>query len=405
MSALVAVMLVFFIWALVAGRLGKWSITAPLVMVAAGMALTAGSDPFFVIHLETGSAETGIEVVLAILLFLDATEIPARAFRQHKGLVVRLLLIGLPLSLALAWLAGLVLFPDESYWLLAVMAAVVIPLDLSPAGSVLRDVRIPATIRETLNVEGGLNDGLIAPIFLLFLAGATSGATGDEPADVLADVAPTLVIAVLVGGAIGVLGARLMVTVFLAGWTEPSALRLGVLAVPLLGFGTAELLSGNGFIAAFVTGICFGTATRRLPADALHFTEDAGNMLSLVVWFIFGSLVNVALASGGLVAAIPYALIAVTVVRILPVMAALLGSGVSVRDAFVFGWLGPRGMGSIVFGLLAYIDLSSPQNDTVADVMVATVALSVALHGLTAGLIGAWFGRSGGTASKELPAG
>jgi NhaP-type Na+/H+ or K+/H+ antiporter len=115
------------------------------------------------------------------------------------------------------------------------------------------------------------------------------------------------------------------------------------------------------------------------------------------VWFIFGSLVNVALASGALWAAVPYALVALTVVRILPVMASLFRSGVSARDAFVLGWLGPRGMGSIVFGLLAYIGLSTPQNDTVADVMVATVALSVVLHGLTAGPIGAWYGRSGGT--------
>ncbi|MET0966075.1 MAG: cation:proton antiporter [Nakamurella sp.] len=401
MAGLVAVMLVFFIWALVAGRLGKWSITAPLAMVVAGMVLTAGANPVFVIELETSSAETGIEVVLALLLFLDATEIPAKAFRQHKGLIVRLLFIGIPLSLGVAWLAGALLFPGASPWLLAVMATVVIPLDLAPAGPILRDRRIPATIRETLNVEGGLNDGLIAPIFLICLAGATSGAAGDEPVAVLVDALPTLIIAVLVGLAIGLLGARLLIVVFRAGWTESSSLRLGILAVPLLSFGTAILLSGNGFIAAFVTGICFGSATRRLPADALHFTEDAGTMLSLIVWFIFGSLVNVALGSGALWAAVPYALIALTVVRILPVMASLFGSGVSARDAFVLGWLGPRGMGSIVFGLLAYIGLSAPENDTVADVMVATVALSVVLHGLSAGPIGAWYGRSSG--KKAIP--
>src|SRR4029079_15057341 len=130
--------------------------------------------------------------VLAILLFLDATEISVRAFRQHRGLIVRLLFIAIPLSLGVAWLAGLVLFPGESPWLLAVIATAVIPLDLAPAGPVLRDRRIPARIRETLNVEGGLNDGLIAPIFWICLAGAPSGAAGDEPIVVLVNALPTL---------------------------------------------------------------------------------------------------------------------------------------------------------------------------------------------------------------------
>jgi NhaP-type Na+/H+ or K+/H+ antiporter len=404
MAGLVAVMLVFFIWALVAGRLGKWSITAPLAMVVAGMALTAGSDPIFVIELETGSAETGVEIVLALLLFLDATEIPVKAFRQHRGLIVRLLCVALPLSLGVAWLAGLLFFPGESYWVLALLATVIIPIDLAPAGPVLRDQRIPATVRETLNVESGLNDGLIAPVFLICLAGATSGTAGEEPVEALIDALPALIIATLVGLVIGLLGARLMITVFRAGWTEPSALRLGVLAMPLLAYGTAIVLSGNGFIAAFIAGICFGTATRRLPADALHLTEDAGTMLSLITWFIFGALVNVALLSGGLWAALPFAIVGLTIVRVVPVMAALLGSGLSTRDAFVLGWLGPRGLASIVFGLLAYIGLTSPQNDTVADVMVATVVLSVVFHGLTVRMIGAWYGsRPKGLDQKLLP--
>src|ERR1700712_1747499 len=190
MAGLVAVMLVFFIWALVAGRLGRWSVTAPLAMVVAGMALTAGSNPVFVIDLETGSAETGVEIVLALLLFLDATEIPVKAFRQHRGLLVRLLCVALPLSLGVAWLAGLLFFPGESYWVLALLATVIIPIDLAPAGPVLRDQRIPATVRETLNVESGLNDGLIAPVFLICLAGATSGTAGEEPVEALIDASP-----------------------------------------------------------------------------------------------------------------------------------------------------------------------------------------------------------------------
>ena len=392
MSALIAVMLVFFVWALVAGRLSSWSVTAPLAMLLAGILLTAGSDPFFVINLETGSAESGVEIVLALLLFLDATEISLAAFRRHRTIIVRLLGIALPLSLGVAWVLGLIFFPDENYWVLAVLATVVVPVDHAPAAPATRDQRIPAAVRDSLNVESGLNDGLVAPLFLFCLAAATAGAGDDSATEALFAALPALVIAVLVGAAIGVLGAELMIRAFRAGWTEPSSLRLGVLTMPLLAYASATLLTGNGFIAAFVAGIGFGRATRRLPSDALHLTEDVSTIFTLILWFVFGQVINSTLAEDGLWVYVPYAVVALTVVRMVPVAVSLIGSGVNCRDVIVLGWLGPRGLASIVFGLLAYIGLSAPENDTIANVMVATVALSVVCHGLTVRLIGAWYG-------------
>lgn len=402
MSALVSVMVVFFAWALVAGRLSRWSVTAPLAMVVVGIVLTAGSDPFIVINLETGAAESGVEIVLALLLFLDATEIQLAAFRRNRGTIVRLLGIALPLSLGLAFAAGLIFFPGENYWVLAVLATVIVPVDHAPAAPAMRDERIPLSVRDSLNVESGLNDGLVAPLFLFCLAAATAGAGDDSATEALVEAVPAVVIAVLVGGAVGVLGAEVMIRAFRAGWTEPSALRLGVLAMPLIAYATAMLLSGNGFIAAFVAGICFGRATRRLPADALHLTEDISTVFTLVLWFIFGQVINTTLAEDGLWRYVPYAVVALTLVRMVPVAIALLGGGVGRRDVLVLGWLGPRGLASIVFGLLAYIGLSSPANDTVANVMVATVALSVVCHGLTVRLLGAWYGGSTG-GPDQLP--
>ncbi len=391
MAALVSVMLMFFLWSLVAGRLAKWSVTAPLAMLLLGIALTAGSEPFIAIDLETGFAESSVEVILAILLFLDATEVPAAAFRRQRSIIVRLLAIALPLSLGVAWVAGLILFPHENYWLLGLLATIVVPVDLAPAAPALRDERIPRSVRESLNVESGLNDGLVAPVFLFCLAGATAGSAGESTTDALLDALPAMAIAIGVGLVVGLVGAGLMIKVFTSGWTEASALRLGVLALPLLSYGVAILLTGNGFIAAFVAGICFGSATRRLPPDALHLTEDVGTMLTLILWFVFGEVVNETFSEGGLLRALPYAVVALTVVRMLPVILSLLGSGVPKKDSLVLGWLGPRGLASIVFGLLAYIALRSPENDTVGDVMVATVALSVVLHGLTVRSIGALY--------------
>lgn len=393
MSALVTVMLFFLLWALVAGRLARWGITAPLAMVAIGVAATAGSDPLITISLDTGAAEVGVEIILALLLFIDATEVPVAAFRQQRSTIIRMLGIALPLSLVLAWLLGLVFFPDLNWWLLAVLATIVVPVDLAPAGAVLRDRRIPTSVREALNVESGLNDGFIAPLFLFCLAGATAGAGGRSTSSALLLAVPTLLVAIGVGLVVGLLGARLMIAAVAAGWTEASALRLGVLALPLVAFGSAVLLSGSGFLAAFVAGICFGRAARRFPVDALHLTEDVSTMLTLVLWFAFGQIINQTIDEGGLWIYVPYAAVALTVVRMVPVAIALIGTEVNARDRLVLGWLGPRGLASLVFGLLAYLGLQSPENGDIANIMVATVVLSVVCHGLTARLIGAWYGR------------
>jgi len=404
MSALVTVMLFFFIWALFAGRLARGGIAAPLAMVAIGIAATAGSDPLIVIELDTGSAEVGVEIVLALLLFIDATEVSVAALRRQRSTIIRLLGIALPLSLALAWLLGLVFFPDLNFWLLAVLATIIVPVDPTPAGAVLRDRRIPQTVRESLNVESGLNDGFIAPVFLFCLAGATAGADGRTPTAALLLAVPALSIAIAVGLLVGLLGARLIIWAYSAGWTEASSLRLGVLALPLVAFGSAVLLSGNGFIAAFVAGICFGRATRQVPGDALHLTEDVSTMFTLILWFAFGQIVNQTLAEGGLWIYVPYAVLGLTVVRMVPVAISLAGAGMKRRDVLVLGWLGPRGLASIVFGLLAYLGLQSPESDTVANIMVATVTLSVVCHGLTARLIGAWYGRRpDGLEQKVVP--
>ena len=172
MLALVVIMAILLAWALVAGRLARWSITAPLAMVVAGVALTAGSNPVFIIDLETSSFEHTVEVVLAILLFVDATETPGGIFGREPKLTARLLGVALPLTLLAALGVGFVLLPGVGFWMLAVLATVVVPTDFAPAAALIRDRRVPARLRDVLNVESGLNDGLIAPIFLFCLAAA-----------------------------------------------------------------------------------------------------------------------------------------------------------------------------------------------------------------------------------------
>jgi sodium/hydrogen antiporter len=392
MLALVVIMAILLAWALVAGRLARWSITAPLAMVVAGVALTAGSNPVFTIDLETSSFEHTVEVVLAILLFVDATETPGGIFGREPKLTARLLGVALPLTLLAALGVGFLLLPGTGFWMLAVLATVVVPTDFAPAAALIRDRRVPARLRDLLNVESGLNDGLIAPIFLFCLAAVKAQDSSHIAVTALADAVPAVLVAIAVGALVGFVGAKLLSRSWRRHWTQPTALRLGVAALPLLTYGLAIVLHGNGFVAAFVAGAFFALATRELPEDALNLTEDVGMLLSLVVWFIFGRAINQ--VAGGITWRVAwYAVLVVTVMRIVPVMLSLLGTSISRRDALFLGWLGPRGLATIVFGLLAFVELTGADADLVADVMVATVVLSIVLHGLSYGPLAALYGR------------
>ena len=394
MVVLIVIMLLLLAWALIAGRLARYSVTAPLALLAAGTLLTAGPNPVFIFDIPYAEAEHVVEVILAILLFTDATEVPGGILGREPRLTLRLLLIALPLSLLLAWLFGVVLFDISNLWLIAVIAAIVMPVDLAPAIAFVRDRRVPERLRQVLNAESGLNDGVLAPVFLFCLAAAT--AAGDEARlDAAVDAVPSFAVAVLVGAVVGALAARVLHRSLHAGWTQPSALRLGVLTLPLLAYGGAVVLGGNGFIAAFVAGVFFEPEARRLPHDALHLVEDVGATFSLALWFIFGAIVNGVVARGAITwQIVVYAALALTVVRMLPVAVSLIGTDVGARDRLFLGGVGARGIATLVFGMLAYIDLSGPDADLVLTTMVVTVVASIVVHGLTSGLVARRYGRT-----------
>ncbi|MER8185039.1 cation:proton antiporter [Kitasatospora sp. NPDC094015] len=398
MVALVVTMGTLFGWALVAGRLARWSITAPVAMTAAGVLLSVGSPPVVTINLTTSDAEHAVEVILAVLLFTDATHVPEGVVHGQRHLLTRLLLIALPLTFAAGVLTGGLLFPSGGWWLAALFAAITVPVDLAPAAELIRDVRLPSWLRGVLTVESGLNDGLIAPVFLLCLAGTE--AHGGDPGPVseaLLDALSALFWAVLAGAVVGKPGGWLLRRAWQAGWTKPGAVRLGTVALPLLSYGLAIVLDGNGFVAAFVAGLCFTPDSRALPPKALHLVEDVGTLLSLALWFVFGKVVTQAFTGEFDGRVVAYAALSLTVVRVAPVLISLAGSGLDRADRMLLAWLGPRGLASIVFGLLAFISLAPDDGhaaDLVGQVMTMTVLMSLVLHGLTYGPLAARYARA-----------
>ncbi|WP_407554029.1 cation:proton antiporter [Streptomyces sp. Pv4-95] len=395
---------ILFIWVVLSRRLARWSITAPIAMMAAGIALTSGAHPPLEFDLDTPDFEHAVEVVLALLLFIDATEVPKGVIKREKGLVIRLLGGALPLALGVAFLTAYAFFPERPGWILAVLATVVVPMDLAPTSAVVRDKRIPARLREVLNVEGGLNHGIISPVFLLFIAAAVESRTASaDYAEALLDAVGSAAWAVGVGSVIGYGAGWLLRRSWAKGWTELSATRLGVLAVPVAAFTLSSAADGNGFVAAFVAGVCIAPAMHHLPAGAGNMTDDLAALLSLALWFVFGQLVNDEFWDGFHLSVILYALVAVTLVRTLPVLLVLARTGLSLPDKLFLGWLGPRGVTSIVFGLLAVDELPHHSGDFLVRVMVMTVMISIVLHGLSSEPIGRAYAR--GTRSRtDAPA-
>jgi NhaP-type Na+/H+ or K+/H+ antiporter len=256
------------------------------------------------------------------------------------------------------------------------------------------DERIPLRLRRIIDVESGLNDGLATPLVLFFLAGAVASggpAGGEAP---LVHALVELAIGLAVGVAIGAAGARLLVSARRTSWSNAAGERLAVLILPVITYLAATALGGNGFIAAFVAGIAAGTVGREEVAEErLQLTNDVGTLVSAAVWFVFGSLIPRVVALGISWNVLLYAVLSLTLVRLVPVALALVRSGLGTREVLFLGWIGPRGLASILFALIAIEELHAhgltAAADFVAEVIVVTVGLSVLLHGLTAGVIAA----------------
>lgn len=382
---LIAVSVVLAGWSLLSKGLARRRLTAPMVLVLAGLALGFSTQDVLADTLNADSAQHGAEIILAVLLFVDATDVRGGFLGANPRAALRLLFIALPLGLACSVLMGLWLLPGLPWAVLLVIACVVVPIDFAPTSTLLRDARLPERVRGLLNVEAGYNDGIVSPIFIFAVVLAADRTHAETPLDALASAVPHAVKAIIVGVLIG---AGLAVA---ANWAQrrdlmtDQAKRVILVAAPLLAFGASVLIDGNGFVSAFVCGIAFNyLRSSDTFAAELELVDDVGFLLAAVMWFVFGLTAVLALGAGVSPATVVFCLLALTVVRILPVLVAMLGSPVSWRERLLLGWLGPRGTTSIVFGLLAFNALEGVAEHTVAQVLVVAVLGSVVLHGVSA---------------------
>ena len=370
--------------AAVSSRLSGTSVTAAMVFVAVGLLLgpkgLGGVDP----SIEGETVRTFAEATLALVLFCDASRINFAVLRRQAGVPVRLLGIGLPLTIALGALAA-VMFDRITLCEALVLGVLLAPTDAALGQAVVTDSRLPSRVRQGLNVESGLNDGICVPLLFIVLAAAEAESHVEGWHHALTIVVEEIGYGLLGGLGAGTLAATVVLFAGRRNWIAGPWLRMIPFATAAIAYASAAALGGSGFIAAFIAGAIFAALLRRDPEEITSSAEEiGGGLLNGVTFLLFGAVLLGPALSELTWKVVLYSALSLTLVRMLPVAVALLGTHARLRTVAFLGWFGPRGLASIVFALIVVQESHLPQTPTILTATYVTVGLSVLLHGVSA---------------------
>lgn len=388
--AVIAVGLVGF--SVFSGKLQGTIITAPLVFIVFGFAIGEGGFSIAQLDLDHGAIHLLAEATLILVLFSDAARIDLSRLRKDHNLPVRMLALGLPLVMVTGMAVAMLLFEHFSIWEAALLAAILAPTDAALGQAVVSDEAVPVRIRQAINVESGLNDGIALPV-VLFLASAASAAQQSSTGDWLAFAAGQLILGPIVGAAIGFCGARALDVAAEREWSTTAFQGIGVISVALLAFVVAELVGGNGFIAAFIGGMVFGNSVRHPCTFLFEFMATEGELLVLITFLVLGAVMLPDALQHLNWTWVLYATLSLTLVRMIPIGLSLLGTGIRLPSYLFLGWFGPRGLASILFALLILEDAELVHGHELLSVTIITVVLSALLHGITAAPLAKAYGK------------
>ncbi|EKP0298322.1 cation:proton antiporter [Aeromonas veronii] len=374
------------LYSLIAGRFESKLVNGPLLFLLTGWLLGPGGLELLSLSIDSAGIKLLAELTLVIVLFNDAANTNWQVLLANRQLPIRLLLIGLPLTLLCGALFGHWLFPDLPLLEMAILSTILAPTDAALGKAVVSNPAVPAPLREGLNQESGLNDGICVPVLLLLLAliAPTEEHTGT------AALAITLMleeigIGLLVAFVLTALTVRLLKVSYLNGWQLPLWRQLTMPGLALLCFALAQTLGGSGFIAAFVGGLFIGHRLGEHKHAYMDSCEGYGDLLSVVIWMVFGATLMPILPELLHWQYWLYAIASLTLLRMVPVWLSLIGTGLKPKLKLFIGWFGPRGLASIVFAVMVLQNEPSliGQRPIIATVL-CTIILSVILHGLTA---------------------
>jgi sodium/hydrogen antiporter len=381
-GALITIAVILVVYGAVSKPLDARGVTSAMIFTAAGLCVGTSALRLINIHIESLAAERFCELALVFLLFSDATRINLAGLRRHRGWPSRLLLIGLPLTILAGLGAGLLVFPGMAVASAFVLSTMVCSTDAALGQRVVSDKSVPARVRQALDVESGLNDGLAVPFFLvavdLSLARLATGVT----AAVVRNMAEQIGWGLAAGIGAGALAGLLVRAADDRGWLEGQWRQILPPLAALLAYLVALRLGGSGFIAAFTGGMAFGYFSRRHDPPVTSFNEDVGGILAGATWVGFGALAVGTLLPHVTWQVVAYAALSLTLIRMVPVAIALLGTGAQLPTVAFMGWFGPRGLASIVFALIA-LDEGIPGMQLLLTTVMLIILLSVFLHGLS----------------------
>ena len=389
-------------FALISRRLEYTIFTAPMIFTTYGLLLGPAALGWIDLPIAHEGIHLLAEVTLILVLFSDATRIDLSLLRREHDLPLRMLGFGLPLTILLGTAIALFFFGEYGLGAAAVLATMLAPTDAALGQTVVSSPHVPVRIRQALNVESGLNDGIVLPVLLIFLSIAGATEESKSTSELLQFTLLQVTLGPLVGIAVGYIGGWLLsFSAKHKGITEAFE-RISAIGLAVLAFGAAELIGGNGFISAFVAGLTLGNTARPICTCLYEFAETEGQLLTLFVFTIFGSVLAADLWQEMTLNAVLYALLSLTVIRMVPVAISLIGTGMRWETNLFLGWFGPRGLATVLFGLLVLDESHLAARSEITLIAMTTVLFSIFLHGMTAYPLSKLYGNRAESIKKEM---
>jgi NhaP-type Na+/H+ or K+/H+ antiporter len=393
-ETLAAIALFILAFGLISKRIEKSVITPPMVFTAFGLLLSPQLLGLLNVNLKSEIVLLFAEFTLILVLFTDASRIHLKLLFQEYDLPLRLLGIGLPVMIILGTFGANIFFQQElTIWEAAALATILAPTDAALGQAVVSSSRVPICIRQSLNVESGLNDGICLPILLIFLSLSTSQTAAAEMTGYwLSFSARQVILGPIVGIAVGYIGGWLLLVSSDRRWITESFRDLSVLGLSLLAYTLAEIIGGNGFISAFCAGLTLGNTARSICQCIYEFGEAEGQLLILLTFMIYGSIMVLPALPELTWQIVFYAIVSLVIVRLVSVAISTIGMKLRGETLVFLGWFGPRGVASVLYGLLVLEETAIQGSSVIFTTMVITVLISIFAHGITAFLGANWYG-------------
>ncbi len=364
-----------FLYSIVAGRLERGFITGPMIYTAFGLLVGASGLSLLHIHVDAVGMRVLADLTLALVLFLDAAGAELKVLKASAYLPLRMLLIGLPLCIAMGAGIGLLVFPDIGFFEVSVLATILCATDAALGKGVVTNAAVPARLRQSINVESGLNDGMAVPFLFIFLALASGSASGTGGAALAFKLMAEELLIGLVTGVVMVSGAVYLMKLAAArGWFTRVWRQIPVVTLSLSCFAVAQTLGGSGFIACFVGGLLFGYLAETKTQELVLAADSAGELMCMLTWVVFSAVFLGEYLTQITWPILLYAVLSLTVIRMVPVLISLWGTGEPLENKLFLAWFGPRGLASIVFVVIMG-GYNLPAENTLVPTVVLTIML------------------------------